>query len=128
MNCPEEIADILVQILGRGVIYARAAGWSGDAKRAALEADHIHNLPDVLATDTDDKFKLWYYFHLERPSYMSQVERLPRADNFQIDTVAMFHPLWERLQPFVPQERPARPGKTLPQVAAEFAQRGQVEN
>jgi len=128
MNCPEEIADILIQILGRGVLYARAAGWSGDAKRAALEADHIHNLPDVLATDTDDKFKLWCYFYLERPGYISQVERLPQADNFQIDTVAMFHSLWERLQPFVPQERPARQGRTLYQVADEFAQRIQRES
>ncbi len=123
MNCPEEIADILIQILGRGVIYARAAGWSGDAKRAALEADHVHNLPDALATDTDDKFKLWYYFHLERPGYISQVERWPQADNFQIDTLAAFRHLWERLKPFVPQERPAQPGKTLRQTADEFAQR-----
>ncbi len=58
------------------MIYARAAGWSGDAKRAALEADHVHNLPDVLANNADDKHKLWYYFHVERPSYMSRVRTL----------------------------------------------------
>jgi len=48
MNCPNEIADILLQILARGVVSARSAGWSKELELATLEADHVHNLADLV--------------------------------------------------------------------------------
>jgi len=45
MDCPDQIADIVLQILREGVLAARSAG---NAERSALEADHVHNLPDLL--------------------------------------------------------------------------------
>ena len=48
MQCPSEIAELVLEILKIGVLRIRAAAWSGDSARCAIEADHIHNLPDLL--------------------------------------------------------------------------------
>jgi len=49
MTCPTEIAEILTEILRTGLLRIRALGWSGNAERCAIEADHLHNVPDLLA-------------------------------------------------------------------------------
>ena len=75
MNCPNEVADILLRILQTGVVYARAAAWSGDAEKCALEADHVHNLP-ALVREYSVK-KLNYYWKGERPSYITRMGGQP---------------------------------------------------
>ena len=59
MRCPDDIADILLQILQTGVVSARAAGWSSHLELATLEANHVHNLPEVIRKY--DPEKLVYY-------------------------------------------------------------------
>jgi hypothetical protein len=86
MNCPAEVADILLEILGQGVLQARAAGWSGDADRAAVEADHVHNLPGLVAHYSPARLR--YYWEAERPSYLARATP---------ERAAPFQPLWERL-------------------------------
>src|ERR1043166_741489 len=44
MQCPPEIAEIVTQIISMGLLRIRASGWSGNADRCAIEADHLHNL------------------------------------------------------------------------------------
>jgi hypothetical protein len=87
MRCPPEIAAILLSILETGVLQARAAGWSGDAARAALEADHVHNLPGLLTDYSDDR--LTYYWETERTAYLTGAGS---------DSVAAFKQLWEQLR------------------------------
>ena len=84
MLCPREIADVLLKILYMGILSARAAGWSGDAARAAREADHIHNLPGLLADYSPDR--LAYYWDAERPAYLDAG-----------GTAARFQELWDQL-------------------------------
>ncbi len=48
MNCPPEVAEILLEILQNGLLRIRMLGWSDAGHRCAIEADHLHNLPHLL--------------------------------------------------------------------------------
>jgi hypothetical protein len=87
MTCPPDVAAIVLDILGQGVLQARAAGWSGDAARAAAEADHVHNLPGLLADYAPARLR--YYWDVERPAYMA--DAMP-------DQAGAFRTLWDRLR------------------------------
>ena len=89
MNCPPEIAPILCRILQIGILNARACGWQNDAKAAALEADHIHNLPTLLSEFSPEKLE--YYWETERPDYI-------RARLKFSNRVLPFEGLWARLE------------------------------
>ena len=47
--------DIYLDILYRGLLNARSAGWSGDAAAAAAEADHLHNIPSLIRDDNETR-------------------------------------------------------------------------
>jgi hypothetical protein len=87
MNCPSAIAEVLLEILHCGILRARAAGWAGDADRAAIEADHVHNLPDQLRNYSPEQLR--YYWDAERPSFMAHLST---------DELAWWEPLWQRLR------------------------------
>ena len=90
MICPSPIAEVILDILCQGVLACRAAGWSREPARCAVEADHIHNLPGLLADYSPDK--LQYYWEIERPSFAARCDpaELPQWEQ-----------LWDRLRPFV---------------------------
>jgi hypothetical protein len=75
MNCPPEIAEIVLEIIATGLLEARAAAWSGDSQRCAAEADHLHNLPGLLRAFSWEKMR--YYWDAERTSYLSQLGDRP---------------------------------------------------
>ena len=56
MQAPSEIADGLHEFLSEGMLAIRTYG---DAKVAALYADHLHNNPGLTADYSLDRFK--YY-------------------------------------------------------------------
>jgi hypothetical protein len=87
MNCPSEIAEVLLKILAHGLLRIRAAGWSGAGDRCALEADHLHNLPGLLTDFSFDRLR--YYWEGERPAFL---QRSGEAE------AAGFEPLWQKLQ------------------------------
>ena len=89
MDCPDQIAGVILQILREGVLSARSAG---NAERSALEADHVHNLPDLLRCFHPEL--LTYYWDAERPAYL-------KAAGWH--NVQRFEPLWEQLEPLVPK-------------------------
>ena len=89
MNCPPEIAPILCRILRIGILNARACGWQNDAKAAALEADHIHNLPHLLSDFSQRKLE--YYWRIERLYYLEK--RLEFSNR-----VLLFEGLWAQLK------------------------------
>ena len=92
MNCPPEIAALVFEILRHGVLSARAAGWAGDAARAAREAEHIHNLPELLQGYSPGL--LDHYWNAQRACYIAESARLGgNAEGFQ--------ELWEQLRPHV---------------------------
>jgi hypothetical protein len=89
MTCPPEIAAVLLDMIGHGLLACRAAGWSGQPERCAAEADHLHNLPALLADYSPDRLR--YYWEAERPSFAA------RCDS---DMLPMWEALWDRLRPF----------------------------
>jgi hypothetical protein len=94
MTCPPDIAAVLLQILRTGLLNARAAGWAGDARRCAVEADHVHNLPDLLADYSPER--LAFYRQVEAPGFCRQAPA----------SVGRFEELWGRLAEVVDRELP----------------------
>ena len=91
MQCPPEIAEIVLEILKISVLRIRGAAWSRDPDRCAIEADHIHNLPDLLKDYSAQL--LQFYWEVSRTSFISQ---LPAEDT-------AFQSLWNRLRRHVAQ-------------------------
>ena len=88
MNCPPEIAAILLEIIARGILRIRAA--AADPDRCFIEADHIHNLPNLIGDFSPQL--LAYYWEVERASFISQTSEA---------LLAGFEPLWRDLRPHV---------------------------
>jgi hypothetical protein len=89
MICPPDIAEIILEILQTGLLGIRAQGWSGNSASCACEADHLHNLPQLLGDYSPELLR--YYWEVERPAYCSHAEGNPAA----------FASAWERLHPLL---------------------------
>jgi hypothetical protein len=76
MTCPPDIAIILLDILRHGLLACRAAGWRGDPDGCAIQADHLHNLPDLMADYSVEKLR--YYWEVERPAFAVDCPREER--------------------------------------------------
>jgi hypothetical protein len=87
MTCPPEIAKVLAEILTTGLLIIRVRGWSGDANRCAIEADHIHNVPDLLVHYSPEL--LDFYWNVSRSSYIKET---PASE------LAIWEPLWRQLR------------------------------
>ncbi len=87
--CPSDLADVILRVLQIGLLEARAAGWSGDAQQGTAQADHLHNLPDLLRRYSPRKLK--YYWDRERPLFISRRGGQPIA----------FEEIWAELEPLV---------------------------
>src|SRR5437867_2363694 len=83
MQCPPEIAEIVCEILRTGLLRIRALG---DARRCALEADHLHNLPGLLADYKPGLLDTYW-----------RVERLAFIERSMPEDVQAFEPLWQVL-------------------------------
>ena len=90
--CPADIADVVLRILQTGIVEARSAGWAGDAKLCTDQANHLHNLPDLLRCYSPRKLK--YYWHTERNLFIQQMGGQP----------IVFEELWAELEPMVPEQ------------------------
>jgi hypothetical protein len=91
MTCPDDIADILLEILKIGILRIRMEGWNKNPARCAIEADHLHNLPNLLAHFSEDLLR--FYWEVERPSYIDQNSP---------ESITQFSTLWDRLAPYLP--------------------------
>lgn len=92
MSREEELRQILLKIIHSGILSARASGWSGDAARCAIEADHIHNLPNLVVSLRLEA--LSYYYDVTRAVYIKQS---PEVDLFRKD--------WNRLGAIIEEMR-----------------------
>jgi hypothetical protein len=92
MNCPDEVAQAVLEIIQNAILSIRVAGWRPDGDYCALEANHIHNLPGLILKFSEHKLK--YYLDVERNSYIDRLKEMsgnPEA----------FHPQWQRLERFL---------------------------
>lgn len=87
MNGPPEIAASILDLLEIGLLRIRAAGWSDNPSRCAIEADHLHNLPGLLENFSFDRLK--YYWEAERPGFQRQ------SDPSDLES---FQDAWNRIE------------------------------
>jgi hypothetical protein len=73
-----------------GLVVIRVRGWDGRADQCAVEADHLHNLPRLLAEY--DARGLLYYWDAERVCYLK---------NAPSDRLSTWESFWNRLEPHV---------------------------
>jgi hypothetical protein len=70
MKCPTEVTEAIQELIRTAILNIRIAGNAGDAKRCAIEADHVHNLPSLLGDYSDDLLR--FYLDVERVSFIDQ--------------------------------------------------------
>jgi hypothetical protein len=92
MRCPEDIREALTWLLAYGLLRIRSFGWAGRADLCAHEADHIHNLPELIRDYSPDR--LTYYWEAERPAYMARYTR---------EELRVWDDLWSQLEPLIPR-------------------------
>jgi hypothetical protein len=85
----DEIKGVLLDILRMGLLRIRSFGNSGDAQACSLEADHLHNVPELIRLYRPELLR--FYYTVERPAFMSSAARGP----------AQFAPLWEKLDELI---------------------------
>jgi hypothetical protein len=102
MECPRDIAEVILEMVGHGIVRIRLFGGVNDAKKCFVEADHVHNLPALVAGYHPDLLR--FYWNTERPLFMRQVPDDERRD---------WEPLWHRLETLM-----QRHGILLPEKAA----------
>jgi hypothetical protein len=81
-----EIPGILAEILAKGLQRIASLSRSGNVERCAVEADHLCNLPGLLAEF--DPGVLDHYWNVQRIAY---IKKSARAD------AAAFKPMWKAL-------------------------------
>jgi hypothetical protein len=81
-----EITALLAEIVYIALLNIRGHAHQGNSERCHIEADHVHNIPYLIANYSTDLLK--FYLDLERPIYMQQ--STPGA-------LIPFEPLWARL-------------------------------
>jgi hypothetical protein len=84
----EAVRSVVLQILSIGLLRIRTFGAEGLADRCAIEADHLHNLPEVIRSGRLDL--LDYYYEVERLGF---IDRGSDAKPFEM--------LWEQLKLFL---------------------------
>jgi len=82
--------DMYLSIIRCALLNIRYLGNLGKAADCSIEADHVHNIPELLATEVPGKEK--YYWEVERKIY------LKRLEGREPDYRASFQPLWEAME------------------------------
>jgi hypothetical protein len=99
MNCPKPIADLVLAILTHCLLSTRAAGWGGKAAQCAIQADHVHNLPSLLADYRPEL--LDYYWKVQRACYIKKCMEAGVS-------IASLEPIWQELSKYLPDQPPAK--------------------
>ncbi|MGV3606282.1 MAG: hypothetical protein ACO1RA_07725 [Planctomycetaceae bacterium] len=86
--------DALSEILRVGLTFAQAANAVGNYPRVEVEADHLHNIPTYLTSDTNRT--LDYYLETEQPFYLDRIERYFGKQNRMIAEQS-FGPHWKAI-------------------------------
>jgi hypothetical protein len=63
-SCPPEIAKHLLEILRTGLLGIRMAGWNNEPQACARQADHLHNIPSLIANYSEQE--LLHYWECMR--------------------------------------------------------------
>jgi hypothetical protein len=73
MISDQEIRSAINDILARGLTSIRYNGAMGRARYCGIEADHLHNLPQILFNLREPLVD--YYYRIERPIYLREYRK-----------------------------------------------------
>ena len=83
-----EVKAAIASILKRSLLSIRLQGALGNHKNCEIEADHVHNLPDLLVNFSDELLN--FYYKVERKQYLAQNgEKHPQTYDADWKTLAM---------------------------------------
>ena len=94
-RCPDEVRVAVVQILREGLLRIRRAAGAADAGLCFIEADHLHNLPTLLESYSEELLR--FYLEVERKAYVNQLGRHVARDTHHQD-VRQLQPHWAALE------------------------------
>jgi len=110
-HCPAEVTRIVTHILSAGLLALRLAPQDMEpvlARYCWVEANHLHNLPELLGSFTLDL--LYQYLEHEVPFYKEEVAPLLAATHAQSCGQRVlarhYEPLWAELRAW--QDGPGR--------------------
>lgn len=75
----EDLKAVLISILRTGILRIRQLSAEGHADRCAAEADHLHNLPDMIAKPNLEA--LAYYLDVERPAFIRDAVHIEQFEH-----------------------------------------------
>lgn len=84
---PEKRRRVYLQILERALLNIRGHANRGNSTQCALEADHVHNIPQMLIDDNEKEEV--HYWNTMRAGYL-------RDSDPEITTI--FNELWRELE------------------------------
>jgi hypothetical protein len=99
MKCPDDVQEILGQVLTTSLLRIRAAGWNGDAELCAIEADHVHNLSTLLSSFSVEL--LHFYLDVERVAYLENIRAHAGKSGAAAD-IRAFEDAWKALESLLP--------------------------
>ncbi|RYX86133.1 hypothetical protein EON83_02625 [bacterium] len=83
---------VYLDILTQGLLIIRSAAFQGDSEQCHIEADHLHNIPELLQ-------------HLDKEELHDFYWSITRADYIQRskpEYSCSYQNLWEELRPALP--------------------------
>jgi hypothetical protein len=94
-SCPDEVRVAVVQLLKTSLLRIRRAAGAEDSSLCFIEADHVHNLPTLLESYSEELLR--FYLNVEREAYLKQLERHAARDAYHRDVREM-QPPWSALE------------------------------
>lgn len=83
-----------VQLLHHGLLIVRDCLANGQSEWAAVEVEHMHNLPSLFREA--NRMRHEYYFGSERSAYIERLSKL--APEFVCERVKIiYEPIWLRI-------------------------------
>jgi hypothetical protein len=100
-SCTHEVRVALVGLLRTSLLRIRRAAAAGDTALCFIEADHVHNLPTLLESYSEELLR--FYLNVERDAYLKQLERHQGRDAHHRDVRDM-KPFWSALERYAPAQ------------------------
>lgn len=84
-----DLQNVIIDIIQLGLFRVRVFSESGRMIECRNEADHLHNLPEILRSCRQELVR--HYYDVERPSFLKA----------EPSDVEQFLPLWVRLESLI---------------------------
>ena len=92
MSDLDDLRNCLLNLLQMGLLQIRAFSDRDLAERCFIEADHLHNLPEIIRNPRLELVA--YYYEVERPAFIKKV-----------GNVEQYREEWDRLKMILDRKR-----------------------